>query len=558
MMMRGTHRTGRSVRLAIGLVPLAWLLLPGAAAAQIVSPGNLSTATLPSMPAAAGAPAATGANGNTAGGPGSGLPGLFDQFALFGDLSEFYSTNANGGSGGGADYDTRAGVGVMASSATLHSFTQISYYGSADYFARNSQNLIFNNNLNANTVAELIPDHVILQASAFANPVYASRLGQVAPAGQVLPPGSNGDVYTNYGYVISPDFGFRLGDFLRSDLLPSYSAYYYDKQAGAPASPLGIGVADFYGTKTVTERLSSGQYFERLQWGAIASYSEMGQATGGLTQRTAMGNLSYAIDHGISLVGTAGYETVKSQFGFKSPLNGPIFLGGMQFNTARLTGEFQLGEQYRTFSAVGHLNYQITSRLNFTASAQDGVNAPGAGAFQTPGQLLGAYLGGLASGQFQLPSSGILTLGDVQNAVGLQNSIARLQMENASLGYANDYYNLGLSVYNTVQDTQTAVPTGQNGDLRSQGIVASYGRPLGRDLNASLYAGFHTDSLQVGSDTGIDLQGRMDYSLNPTTGFYGYVGYYQRNSSNALSGVSSGSGDFSEVTVGLGIHHQFL
>ena len=271
------------------------------------------------------------------GGVGVGTGKLVDSFDAFADLSERYSTNATGSSVAPAsDFDTRADFGLSASKSTVRINANVNYMLGLDYFANESSDVTISNNLSASTVIDVIPDHILFQATAFASPVYISRLGNVAPLGEALPPGANSDIENSYGFTLEPDFSFRLGDFLRSDLLPSYSAYYYDRQNGAGAVPLGLGIAPNVTTRSVTERLSTGQYFERVQASVMGSYSEMGESTGGLIERSAMGELSYAIDHGISIVGDVGYQTVAANVPFKSHPERPDLSGGDEFRSLQV------------------------------------------------------------------------------------------------------------------------------------------------------------------------------------------------------------------------------
>jgi hypothetical protein len=310
----------------------------------------------------------------------------------------------------------------------------------------------------------------------------------------------------------------------------------------------------------VTERLSSGEYFNRLQWSAFANYSESGQASGGLIQRSTTGELSYALDHGISVVGDVGYQWISTDFALANganSLSGAIYLGGLNFNWAKLTGSVRAGEQYKSFSVTGNLSYEITPRLSLSLNAQDGVNAPGAGGFGGLGGFggFGGGFGGFGGGLGALSSPGLIGLG---NVLGLSNSVARIQAESAALGYTGDDYTMSLSAYNQTQDTETTVPTGLNGDLRSQGFFVNLGRQFASGLNVGISAGIDNQTLLVGSSTGLQFQAHASYALVDGTSLYTYATYFERGSSTALSALSPDSGDVSSVAIGVGITHQFF
>ncbi|HEX3755795.1 MAG TPA: hypothetical protein VHV26_12055 [Rhizomicrobium sp.] len=545
-------RAGRLAR-GLGLVPLACVLVPALAHAQVFAPGGLATTAPPTMaaPAAGGQGAAP-----QRGGPGNLLPGLFDQFALNADLSERYSSNAAGAPGGESDYDTRLALGMSGTSTTAHSTLSFNYGFNADYFAHESQNVIISNYLNANAMAELVPEHVFLQAQAFANPVYINRAGNTGPAGVALPPGANGDLQNFYGYVIQPDFAFHLGDFLHSDLLPSYNAEYFVQQNGSAVSPLGGSLPNNLSTLGITERLNSGDYFTRMQWGVIASYSQMNPSAGGLTQRSATGELSYAIDHGVSVVVDGGYQTVKADYALRDVLNGPIIMGGMQFDLAKLTGKVLVGEQYHSFSGVGNLNYQLTPRLSLQAAAQDNVNAPGAN-LVTPGALISGLLQGIASGQIQLPPSGVMDLNGLINLVGLENSIARFRTQTLSLLYNYGETSVTAAAFNTTQDTENPLPAGQNYNMRTTGVYANIGHQFSQDVSGGLNILYHDDRLEVGGASGMEYDASLNYRLNDTSSLYLVGDYYQRSSSQELTSVSASSGSVSAISILVGINHSF-
>ncbi len=491
---------------------------------------------------------------NAAPGGGVGSGTLFDAFDAFADLNERYSTNANGSAAAPeSDFDTRFDLGVSASKSTRRINASLSYTFGLDYFTRESSDVAISNYLNANTTIDVITDHVLLQANAYASPVYVSRLGNVAPAGVALPPGSNGDLQNNYGFSAGPVITFRLGDFLSSNTMLTYSAYYFDQQNGAAAPPLGVFVPDFTYTRSATERLSTGDYFSQLQLGITGIYSEQSQGAYGLIQKSAMADFTYAINHDISVVGNAGYQTVQAALPFSNPLDGPIFMAGLQFNFAKLTGQFRVGEQYRSFSGSGNLSYQITPRLSLAATAQDGVNTPGANLF-TPG-IIAALVNGIASGQIQLPPS--ITLNDLLGAIGLENSVARFRTETVSLSFSPEIFTLTAGIYDTTQDTETPVAAGQNGNLDTLGVFANISRQFTDDLSGSFTSSYHTDTLQVGGASDVEFSLMGNYLLSRAIQLYAEADYFRRLSDSTLAAASPDSGSLSSTSINLGIRYHF-
>ena len=254
-----------------GHTALAWLLLlPGVASAQSFSPGDLVTAPLPSIESGglARQPMTAATLGPSA------KTSLVENppdflFNASADLSERYTTNALGSSTANSpDFNSRAQLNANASEQTARINASFNYSGAIDYFARSSSNVIFSNRLAANAIADVIPEHLLLSANLFASPIYSSQVGNIAPQGETLPSGANSDLRNVYGYAVSPDLSFRLGHFLRSDTIPSYSSVYIDQPTGAGSSPVGP-TASSVNTRALTQRLTSGDYFDRLQWSAV-------------------------------------------------------------------------------------------------------------------------------------------------------------------------------------------------------------------------------------------------------------------------------------------------
>ena len=396
---------------------------------------------------------------------GAGVPanGPPFQYTAVADLSERYTTNALGTPNShSSDYDTRAQLSLNAIEDSPNINANFNYSGTGDYFARDSTRPIFSNYLASKGIFSVLPDHFLLSAQLFAQPVYQSQLGNVAPIGEVLPPGANNDFNNSYGFAIQPDLFFRLGDVLRSDLIPAYSGVYLDQPRSGTATPLPAGFLSVTGSefsKSLMERITSGSDFTRLQWGAIASYTEMDQSSGGLAQRSATGQLSYAIMQGLSFVANGGYQTVKANTVLIKPSSGPVILGGLNFDLPRLKGEFRVGEQYRSFSGVGHLLYQITPHMSFVAAATDNITTP-LGSLLDQSSLLQSTVAALGSGQVSLPASsgpfnGALLNGALLN-VGLQNEVARIRTATTSLNYVFENFTATIAGFGTMQSALTA------------------------------------------------------------------------------------------------------
>ena len=497
------------------------------------SAGNLATTPLPSL---------------TPGGSVNNAPPF--QYSASADLSERYIDNAQGTPTSPIpDYDSRATLALSASEESSRTNASVSYSGSVDYFARESVRPVFLNNLSANGVLSVLPDHFLFSAQAFATPVYQSQLGNIAPLGEALAPGATSSLSNTYGFSLQPDLFFRLGDILRSDLIPGYSAVYFVEPAVTPSNITGTEH-----TQSLMERITSGSDFSRLQLGAIADYSQMDQSSGGLTQRSATGNLSYAITQGFALVANGGYQSVKASAVLIQPASGPVLMGGVNFDLARLKGEVLAGEQYRSFSMVGHLLYQISPRITLQAAANDTVTTPLA-SLLGENSLLQSAVTALASGQLQLPSSGVITSPQLYN-IGLQNEIARIRTATATFNYTLDNFTAAVTGFGTQQSALTAVGKGQNQNLQSLGVTPSLTYQFGPDLSVTGDMYYINQRQVVGADTDMQYDMTANYSLNNNIQLYLQGSYLQRYSDAVLASYSLESGSASIASIRLGIRYQ--
>jgi uncharacterized protein (PEP-CTERM system associated) len=519
------------------------LALPGAAQAQF-SPGDLVTTPLPAIDATSG----------TRGRPLTANPPEF-LYSIFGDLSERYTNNATGAPAGDSDFETRAQAGLQASEMTNRINAVFNYTGELDYFTRHDSSTIFSNYLQSGALVEAVPDHLLLSADAFAQPIYTSQLGNIAPSGEVLPAGSNSDLRNTYGYSASPDLFFRLGDFLRSDSIPSYSSVFFDRPQGAGATPL-TGMVNTVNTKAFTQRLVSGEDFVRLQWSAVANYSQMNRASGGLTQRSATGQLAYAITRGINIVADGGYQTVRANVPLNKLLSGPIMMGGLQFETPDLTGEFRVGEQYRSMTATGHLSYKLTQLLTLNAAATDDVTTPGANIL-SPTQLLTGLIAGLQSGQIQIPTSGVLTLNPDTLGLSLQNTPARIKTQTVSLQYGVDRVTASVTGFAQEQSNLSGGIKGQNNNMRQYAISPEVDYAFSEELTGSARFTYSDQTLAFGHSSNGEFDLNTQCRLSDTTQLYGDFSYLRRFSDSALAAFSKNSGNVSIASFRIGIHHQF-
>src|SRR5579864_1745319 len=124
--MTPTDRRKATMPIRRNFVALGWLLaLPAAAQAQSFSPGDLVVTAPPTL----NGPTINSILGAPPLAAGAGVSPPEFQYTAYGALSERFTTNAQGGSGGSSDFDSRAEVGVTATENTARLNASLSYAG---------------------------------------------------------------------------------------------------------------------------------------------------------------------------------------------------------------------------------------------------------------------------------------------------------------------------------------------------------------------------------------------------------------------------------------------
>src|SRR5438105_7780416 len=154
------------------------------------------------------------------------------------DLSETYETNPLGLRGYYTAAKTRSdALTALAVSVGLHDHTvrftgdlQYTFVGDA-YGYYSDFDLVFNY-LNALATAVVVPDYVVLHASAFAAPILVNGLGPIAAPGLPVAAGVNTGMQNGYGYIVTAEITFRLGYFARSDPVLNQASFFLLRPSG--------------------------------------------------------------------------------------------------------------------------------------------------------------------------------------------------------------------------------------------------------------------------------------------------------------------------------------
>ncbi|MBA2588386.1 MAG: hypothetical protein H0U98_07140 [Alphaproteobacteria bacterium] len=475
------------------------------------------------------------------------------------NFSESYVTNAAGTSVGGnqPDYLSSLGGNIYMHEHSRRVSLDVSYFGQVDFYAKGSIPTQINNNLQAVANLDIIHDHVTLGTRAFAQPIVNSNVGIVTAGDRVVPDGFQ----NSYGYSVSPDFRFELGNFLVSETTPSFSQAFFTNPPGTLNIPVipGLFGAQDTTSRFLSERISSGTDFDRLTWNLVGSVSETARTQSLLSEKVGVANLRYAIDREFSLIVTGGYDAISNSIPLSQDLSGPVALAGFGLTFGQnFSLQVEGGSKYNSPSFLGNLSYNITPRALLTASVDDTVQTP-------EGQLLNNLTNLTARPDGSLGSADVLGNGSPaslstysiqsQGGVGLDQTISRYQTAIVSFMEDFDRNHASVSAYATRKTILSGVFFGPP-KTDSWGAIVSLGRDLTPLLNGTISGSYGRDNQFGGDAATYALQGRLSYSLSRQTGIYASVQYLERSSSASLQSLSPFTGSLSDFRATIGLSHQ--
>ena len=488
---------------------------------------------------------------------GSLIPGF--QFDAGVNLSETYATNAAGISGNNHDdWITIAGINLGMHDHSRRVSFDATYYGQVYYYARDTQSTQFTNDLQALATVVAIPDYLNFVGRAFAQPVVISNSGFATSSGIVSPNG-----YRNgYGYSVGPDVTFRLGDFATSDTLATYGGAYFTNPAGVSGTSLipGISGPQDIVSRNLTETLQSGPDFSRLQWTAVAMFSETDRSQGLFSQKAAIGTFQFAITREISLLGTGGYEAISNTTPLTRDITGPVGMGGVAVTFGDdFSFQAQVGQKYNSMSYLGSLRWNIGPTSVLTGSATDTVSTPEGQLLNNLSSMTSSLNGTLttANNIYSNGSTSSLAAFSAQSlgSLSFNQNIARYQQVN--LGYAQDFErdHANITLYGQRLTQLNGFFLGPP-VTTSWGGQASLSHDISRLTTATLGAGYAYYQELGGHSKNFNVSGQIDYSLGPQTRVYFRTDYLHRDSSQALQSLSPFTGSLDDLRLTVGLSHQ--
>ena len=547
------------------------LLTSVALATCVTSPSSAQIPTPAGSPAAAQTPATTPApptdQTTVQGPPTLRLTGF--TFTASADLSETYTSNAYGVGGSGGTYNqsdlvTSAGLSLAAHNHTLRFDGDMDLRLVGSYYANNPSFSNVYTYLNAVALAEIIPEHLQLQGTAFAQPILINNLGPLGANGRPVAAGPNSGLRDMYGYTVTPTFAFRLGDFATSTTTATQSSVFFvEPDVPSAATIPGLEVPTQSLSYGASQRIASGPDFFRLNWGLTGAwnFTELSQNLD-LTSASATGDIKYALSREVVLLATLGYESITSNQPLSEDLVGPIYLGGLQLT---LGPDFQMtamaGQQFNSPSYIGNLTYRAGPFTTFTTSVTDTVTTPTGRLFDRSAQLgvngqgnfidTGYSVNPAIPGPVGSPVTGFDPL--PIDGVGITNTIQRYRSVTSSLTYTSERTQYRLTGFATLYDTLTVLPTGFPSTGRSRGGDFAVFRTMTPQLTGGFDLWYAIDDTLGGQYKLFRGTVNAEYSFSPRTSVFLTGAYIARTADDALVAVSPSSADTSDTSVTIGI-----
>jgi hypothetical protein len=488
------------------------------------------------------------------------------------DLSETYTTNAFGvgsgfGGGSGPDFITTLGLSLGAHDHTVRFDGDLSSRVAADLYARHSASDHVYLYLDAVGNAILVQNYLVLRASAFAAPILANNLGPLGAGGRPVAGGAYTGTRDTYGYTVSPDLTFRLGDFANLDTVPRQSSIFFvPPNTPTVNQPVpGQTIPDAVYLYGASEIISSGTDFNRLNWTFTGSYDVTSERLLEYREAIGLADLKYAISRELSLLGNFGYESLTSNQPLLKSLVGPVAMGGLRVTfTNAFEADATAGWRYNSNSYTGNLRYAVGPYTTILGSYTDSVNTPAgllSGGF---GQIGVNGQGGFVNTGYQPPGGGlppsvpgVTTPNPVPvGGLGFNTAILRYKAATASVLYIADRTDLRLTAYRTSYDTLTVL-SGALPQTTSTGFEFAANRRLTPRLSATATVNYLMQDVLGGRYDLLNGSIDVDYTISPVMTAFFRAAYVHRLSNAALVAASPITTNESDATVTIGIARQF-
>ena len=481
------------------------------------------------------------------------------------DLSETYETYPLGIQNHSDEFTALSlGIGLHDHTPRLTGDLQYTFTGYA--YARNRGYDQLTNFLNALVTATLVPEHVLLNASAFATPILINQFGAISAPGAPAARGINTGSRDTYGYQVSPELVFRLANFARSEAIVTDSAVYFTNPYGpaiSPIAPVGLPPTQFI-AYSATERLVSGPDFARLGWQLSGAGAWIYESGINFRQYSGTADFEYAINHEFSVLATGGYAAFTSNQIFIRNLDGPIVFGGIRYTMfPRLSASFRAGQQFNRPSYLSDINYQITPFTTFNFSLTDNITTPAGGLLGNLGQIGVNNLGNFYNINYglgpNLPPGTVTPVSGFNpipiGGAAITDVISRYRQATGSLVHIAGRTQYRLTGYWT--DYVAVVQTANLAQQELTGAEFSITRNINPFLTGSVSADY-TNQHVFGGDLGTVFGTvALNYNLSQLMSVYFRASYIRRLTNSVLVAASPTTTNFSDTAITIGIHRAF-
>jgi len=505
--------------------------------------------------------------------PGPAAPPFLLTGAL--DVAQGYTTNATQTSTQAAKGDTftrgQVDLGLHYDSLRVKVDAHSSTTGF--YFFNEHDANQFNQNLNLVANSELIPNHLFFNFNAFAAPVTLSRVGQISATPGLI---SSSNSQQSYGYVANPVYQTHLGDYVTSATSFSESQLFFQQPSTASSDPT-VPVVPLGNTtsSTISQSFSSGPYFGRLKWNVTAAHSDMTQS--GQSQQDTLGIASgaYAINHVFSVLGTFGYDQIRTSSPLSQDLPPLVALGGVRFAFGpKFTIAAAAGVSHGFPTYLGSLSWNVTGTFQIVGSLTESISSSQGNILNNLSTLAVSSQGVFSDTQSyywqtqqQALNPQFATISPIPSGgLALTNGLTRDRQANLSFIHTDERNTYTLSVFGDLQDLLSApVPaTGLNCLLAQPvcvtpqtnsslyGARVSASRQLRRALSGYVGVSYSLANEFGGADRIFTAGAGLNYSLSPKTDAYLSTQYiYRQSIDQALP-----AGPPSDASVIVGMRHR--
>ena len=470
-------------------------------------------------------------------------------FSGFADLSEGYSTNAQGSGGKGSKDDTftRGRIGFALHYDKPRLTANVSYSLTGTYWSKFHRQNHLTNRLNLTSRLTAVPDMLFITANAFAAPADLTRAGPSSASGEPISRFNSRDTY---GYLVRPQFLLQFKDYLKNSLSVSHSAVFFVRPATDPtAPPPPIAPARDALSTMVMDELSSGSNFDRLHFSVIGSYSESSQSVRSQREAQGLANVSYAVTRFLKIFGIGGYSDYKSSVKLAKSLSGPTGLGGFTLNDGpsfELTAEAGIQNNFPSYT--GSLRWEISPLTRFVAKATDAITTPQGDILSRLAQMGGGDItgGGTGLGTGGTPLS--------PGGLALDNGIYRIRSIDSSLVHTDDQTTYTAGVFANERDRLDVTPGTKVLPRTSvYGARATASHQLGINLKATVSATYSLGNEFGGHDRVFYGSADLNYRLSETIDLYLTDHYTHRESKN-LAGFSNAPVSEDQIILGIRAH----